>query len=239
MGGKPAYEAALAKLCEMYPEEAPQLQKYSSDLIACAMGAADPPHIKLVNFAAPLPPAFAHTQVLQAQSLSPCTIAICTFLAQAVGIVLSILGLPKLENEILINVISSHLGGDVLSGFARMIKAFSDAPAGSMAKAKAFCNIISRFYNVGGQVFMDIIKQSVHKMHFWQWAKVLLQATAQILAWVATDFLGMAAEVVLILSNVPDLYEAAAAVGRGPGASSRDRSHAAGPACREFQELFS
>jgi len=224
--GKPTYEAALVMVCEMYPKEAPQLRKYSHDIIACAMGAAAPPHSNLLDFASPLPPAFDDTKVVQVRSMTPCILAICTFLAQAVGIVLSILGLPQINDEILINIISRELGGDVLSGFARMITAFTDAHS-TWDKAIALCNIISRFYNVGGQLLMDIITKSIHEMHMWDWAVAFVRATAQILAWVSTGFLGMAAEVVLILANFPALFEAAAAVGTDCGGQEPDLGTAA------------
>ena len=137
-------------------------------------------------------------------NITPCEAAIASVVFDAVMFALGLVGLHA-SNEARINrALIRELGPSTLRGLERSIYEFKKAE-GSIAKSKALFSLLGEINTAGG--FSAVFKEIKKQMSWWDWTKTGILATAQIVAWFATDGIAFIAEASLSIMSAESLIE--------------------------------
>jgi len=206
------YEAALATVCKEHPSQAPQLKKNWNELINGLMGEKVPGIVVYQSFQVPLNSPNENITGSSpneniTRSRTPCQEDVGKFIISAIGI----LGFMDSPKESALKIVFKNLGPDIIKGMPTMIKDFKDAPT-EAKNVIELVKIMNRLYHVGGPLIKDVLFDAVKTIKWYDWAKMVVEITARLVAWFATDSTALIAETVLKLDGVPGLFEAADAV---------------------------
>lgn len=138
-----------------------------------------------------------------------CAIAILGVLVDCIGMCLAPLGISATEARVIANNAIEEAGAEVINGFQAAVEAIANAK-GVVNTSIAIASLFMQFIRaIGLKGFLASIK---HSLPWYRWLIIGAIAAAQITVWVATDGLGLAAEIALetlaIATTVEDAIEA-------------------------------
>lgn len=127
-------------------------------------------------------------------SLSACEEMIVTTSVDVLMCFLGLLGIPDSVAQATASDIIIGLSDGELTALEKSIEAISEAD-GITDQAKAIIKVMSQIYKVTG--IRQILGALEHNMSWYEWVIMGATITAQVAAWVATDFVAALAELVL------------------------------------------
>jgi hypothetical protein len=123
-----------------------------------------------------------------------CVSMIVTVTVDVLMLFLGLLGLPDSVARATAKELVEEAGAEALVGLEKQIQAIASAK-GIQAQAKALAAFMMSFYKITG--IRQILGAIEHNMAWYEWVIMGVTITAQVTAWVATDFVAAIAEIVI------------------------------------------
>ncbi len=185
-------------LAEWFPEEADQLNRYRSDIIAACCPPFAPKTsmsiLEAVQYArSVLPPV-----EVRSEDDDACAAATFALIFDAISLILSLVGLYGLGKAWRDRRYYWNFSPYV-RGWSRALKDLMDSP-NARAAAKNLLNLINQLYNTF--MIREVWAQLKKEMSWWRWVTAGIIALAQIVAWFATETAALVAEVVLVVPSL-------------------------------------
>lgn len=136
----------------------------------------------------------AQTTELAVGVSSQCVSMIITVSVDVLMVFIGLLGVPESVARATAVDLVKDLPESEMVGLEKQIAAIADATS-TTDKAKAMAKFMSSFYKITG--IRQILGALEHNMAWYEWVLMGVTITAQITAWVATDFVAAVAEIVL------------------------------------------
>ncbi|MFY7885860.1 MAG: hypothetical protein ACOVOV_13560 [Dolichospermum sp.] len=198
---------ALNYLSQKFPHHAANIAQFQNEIVQNMLNNTTPsvgsPVLAVQKTSVNLNLAVSsNTPVADNNILTPCESAIGACALDVVFLVLSIAGLGASSNLISKNAFAAMLGKDTLNGFQFMIEEIKSTSG--LAQALHVFDLFGQIYKAGG---VDAIIQDWENsdISWWDWVTTGVEVIAQIVAWIATDGVALAAQVVIVLVDATEL----------------------------------
>ncbi|OUR90315.1 hypothetical protein A9Q87_13555 [Flavobacteriales bacterium 34_180_T64] len=197
-------EVGLNQMKEWYPEESEKIDKHRDVILSHILdGVEIPKDNPIWNEKAT---STSKPEEVDSSAITPCIRQIAAFGGEALVFTATVAGAVTAGrfSKFIDRAIESMFfkSEKYVRGITPLLEAFN-AAEGSVAKATSFAPIAKKFYDFGFfQVLFDTMKDN---SHWYDWVIDGAIALAQIIIWVASEFIAAIAEIALIILSAVHL----------------------------------
>ncbi len=201
---KSQVQAALDVILQYAPEEAQNIEMFKPEIIDLITSNAAPATnsiLSTVQYASVITPEMV---MAENDMLTPCMKAVGVVVVDVVFIVIGLVGIHAKATDKAALYIIKGIPDNAFIGLRRAMAAIQRAE-GIIDNGKALASFFGALYKMGClRMFFQYLK---NEMRWWEWLKTAIICIAQIIAWVATECVALAAEIALCVMQVEQTVE--------------------------------